>query len=117
MGYSPWGCKESDMTEWLTHTHTLAEVVETLNQSGFIGKKFAVSGAGAAGERQGAGRCQPISRDTRTRLLCLPALPSPGCWPGPRAGSPQGCQMAEPAPDTEFREHHPKEEKHCEGLS
>ena len=22
-GYSPLGCKESDMTEWLTHTHTL----------------------------------------------------------------------------------------------
>ena len=21
-GYSPWGCKELDMTEWLTHTHT-----------------------------------------------------------------------------------------------
>ena len=21
-GYSPWGHKESDMTEWLTHTHT-----------------------------------------------------------------------------------------------
>ena len=21
-GYSPWGCKESDMTEWLTHTQT-----------------------------------------------------------------------------------------------
>ena len=21
-GYSPWGCKESDMTKWLTHTHT-----------------------------------------------------------------------------------------------
>ena len=21
-GYGPWGCKESDMTEWLTHTHT-----------------------------------------------------------------------------------------------
>ena len=21
-GYSPWGCKESDMTEWLSHTHT-----------------------------------------------------------------------------------------------
>ena len=20
-GYSPWGCKEVDMTEWLTHTH------------------------------------------------------------------------------------------------
>ena len=22
MGYSPWGCKESDMTVQLTHTHT-----------------------------------------------------------------------------------------------
>ena len=22
MGSSPWGHKESDMTEWLTHTHT-----------------------------------------------------------------------------------------------
>ena len=22
VGYSPWGCKESDMTERLTHTHT-----------------------------------------------------------------------------------------------
>ena len=22
VGYSPWGCKELDMTEWLTHTHT-----------------------------------------------------------------------------------------------
>ena len=22
MGYSPWGCKESDMTEQLIHTHT-----------------------------------------------------------------------------------------------
>ena len=21
MGYSPWGCKESDMLEWLTHTY------------------------------------------------------------------------------------------------
>ena len=21
-GYSPWGCKESDMTEWPSHTHT-----------------------------------------------------------------------------------------------
>ena len=21
-GYSPWGCKESDMTKWLTHTQT-----------------------------------------------------------------------------------------------
>ena len=21
MGYSPWGCKKSDKTEWLTHTH------------------------------------------------------------------------------------------------
>ena len=20
-GYSPWGCKQSDMTEWLKHTH------------------------------------------------------------------------------------------------
>ena len=23
--YSPWGCKELDMTEWLTHTHTHTE--------------------------------------------------------------------------------------------
>ena len=22
VGYSPWGCKESDATEWLTNTHT-----------------------------------------------------------------------------------------------
>ena len=22
VGYTPWGLKESDMTEWLTHTHT-----------------------------------------------------------------------------------------------
>ena len=22
VGYHPWGCKESDMTEWLAHTHT-----------------------------------------------------------------------------------------------
>ena len=22
VGYSPWACKDSDMTEWLTHTHT-----------------------------------------------------------------------------------------------
>ena len=27
MGYSPWGCKELDTTECLTHTHT----VETKN--------------------------------------------------------------------------------------
>ena len=25
VGYSPWGCKESDMTEGLTHTHTSSE--------------------------------------------------------------------------------------------
>ena len=24
-GYSPWGCKELDTTEWLTHTHTHTE--------------------------------------------------------------------------------------------
>ena len=24
VGYSPWGCKESDVTEQLTHTHTYA---------------------------------------------------------------------------------------------
>ena len=75
------------------------------------------SRAGAVGEGQGAGCCQLINRDTRTQLLSLPALPSPGCWPGPQAGSPQGCQMAEPAPGTEFREYHPKEEKSYEGLS
>ena len=23
VGYSPWGCKESDPTEGLTHTHTM----------------------------------------------------------------------------------------------
>ena len=28
VGYSPWGCKESDMTEWLTHTHTHTHVQE-----------------------------------------------------------------------------------------
>ena len=112
---APWGCKELDMTEQLTQT-LLAEVIETLNQFGFTGKKFDVSRAGAVGE-QGAGCCQLINRDTRTQLLSLPALPSPGCWPGPQAGSPQGCQMAEPAPGTEFREYHPKEEKSYEGLS
>ena len=26
VGYSPWGHKESDTTEWLTHTHTLTPV-------------------------------------------------------------------------------------------
>ena len=30
VGYSPWGCKESDMTEWLTHTH-----VSTGRNAGF----------------------------------------------------------------------------------
>ena len=24
VGYSPWGCKELDTTEWITHTHTVA---------------------------------------------------------------------------------------------
>ena len=27
-GYSPWGCKESDMTEQLKHTHTLKVALE-----------------------------------------------------------------------------------------
>ena len=61
--WAPWGCKESDMTERLTHT-LLAEVIETLNQFGFTGKKFTICGAGAVGEGQGAGCCQLISRDT-----------------------------------------------------
>ena len=26
-GYSPWGCKESDMTERLTHTHIIKQKV------------------------------------------------------------------------------------------
>jgi len=26
VGYSPWGHKESDTTEWLTHTHTISNV-------------------------------------------------------------------------------------------
>ena len=29
-GYSPWGCKESDMTEWLTHTHTRTSIPNCL---------------------------------------------------------------------------------------
>ena len=28
MGYNPWGCKESDTTERLTHTHSL-QIVKT----------------------------------------------------------------------------------------
>ena len=29
MGYSQWGCKESDMTEYThTHTHTLTHIAE-----------------------------------------------------------------------------------------
>lgn len=70
-------------------------MTETLNQVGFINKGFAISRAGAVAEGQGAGCCQLIKNVTRTQLLSLPSLPSPGCWPWPQAGSPQGCQMAE----------------------
>ena len=28
VGYSPWGHKESDMTEWLTHTHNMPSKIE-----------------------------------------------------------------------------------------
>ena len=35
-GYSQWGCKEPDMTEWLTHTHTLLQ----LWQSYVLGNKY-----------------------------------------------------------------------------
>ena len=30
MGYSPWGCKESDTTEQLTHTHTHTHIKEKM---------------------------------------------------------------------------------------
>ena len=30
MGYSPWGHKELDMTEWLTQTHTHTHLVTLL---------------------------------------------------------------------------------------
>ena len=30
MGYSPWGCKESDTTEPLAHTHALRERISDL---------------------------------------------------------------------------------------
>ena len=29
-GYSPWGCKDSDMTEQLTHTHTHTHTYQTM---------------------------------------------------------------------------------------
>ena len=35
IGYSPWGCKESDTTEWLhthTHTHTHTQVVQMVKK-------------------------------------------------------------------------------------
>ena len=74
------------MTERLTHT-LLAEVIETLNQFGFTGKKFTICGAGAVGEGQGAGCCQLISRDTGPSfslfLLCLPQGVGQGPRPAP----------------------------------
>ena len=32
-GYSPWGCKELDITEWLTHahTHTQSKILKALS--------------------------------------------------------------------------------------
>ena len=31
MGYHPWGCKESDITEQLTHTHTHTHTLQITN--------------------------------------------------------------------------------------
>ena len=33
-GFSPWGCKESDTTEWLTHTHTSKHGILCLMRTG-----------------------------------------------------------------------------------
>ena len=35
MGYSPWGCKESDTTECLAHTHTHVQLLEKKKKRGF----------------------------------------------------------------------------------
>ena len=36
MGYSPWGCKESDTTEQLTHTHTHTHTHTPVDRRCFI---------------------------------------------------------------------------------
>ena len=41
MGYSPWGRKESDMTERLTHTHTLVKAGHRVSLVQWEGNNFA----------------------------------------------------------------------------
>ena len=40
VGYSPWGCKELDMTERLTHTHTHTHPDQGIHKNPFFGWKY-----------------------------------------------------------------------------
>ena len=44
MGYSPWGCKESDTTERLTHRHTQVQKISPHESSG-VWEGFQVASA------------------------------------------------------------------------
>ena len=44
MGYSPWGCKESDTTERLTHRHTQVQKISPHDSSG-VWEDFQVASA------------------------------------------------------------------------
>ena len=50
VGYSPWGCKESDRTEWLALTYTMlpgSSVVKNLSaNAGAAGDVDLISGSG-----------------------------------------------------------------------
>ena len=56
MGYRPWGCKESDTTEQLTHTQEKITVYLELKPCSSVGKESACS-AGDKGSIPGMGRC------------------------------------------------------------
>ena len=60
---SPWGCKEADTTEWLTHTHHLHEVPRSVRFTKIESRM------GGPGGRGGDEECFPAN--SRCSQLCI----------------------------------------------
>ena len=65
MGYSPWGCKESDTTEQPTHTHTV--IVEFSSRVHSRIQKFELMSIFEAAGHHGTS-CEVTSKDQNTVL-------------------------------------------------
>ena len=78
VGYSPWGRKESDMTEWLSHTHTLVITPRTTLQNWPEGIAAAMSWA--AIPRRALPQSQELlSPNTELSSSAQNALPPDSC--------------------------------------